>query len=94
MASWLEELDGFGKGLLGAVGSGAAERIKSELADKPSKSDQPETQIPVTIQRPLDGPASKSAPNSGGFMAAVDRYKYALGGVAVLGVLLMIRGRQ
>ena len=48
----------------------------------------------MTIQRPLDGPTSKSPPQGGGFMEAVDRYKYAIGGVAVLGVLLMIRGRK
>ncbi|MCC4269873.1 hypothetical protein LL254_04070 [Marinobacter nauticus] len=97
MASWLEELENAAGSIIGAVGSGAASKIESELAGKPPKSDQPETQIETTIQRPLDGPGSKSQPAPTAMTAFNDawsQYKWVIGGALAFTAFMAWRGSR
>ena len=89
MANWLEELEEFGTGILGAAKDGLAYKIKSELgAVAPNNpSDRPETQYNTTVQQPVDGPESTR-----GVSAAMDdvwaKYKWwVIGGLGVTAYL-------
>lgn len=89
MANWLEELEEFGTGILGAVRDGLSHKIKEELgaAAPYSPTDRPETQYDTHLQQPLDGPESTR-----GVGAAFDdvwaNYKWwVIGGLGVTAYL-------
>ncbi|MFL1484900.1 hypothetical protein [Marinobacter sp. LN3S78] len=89
MANWLEELEQFGTGILGATQEGLAARIKQELgaAAPANAADRPETQYDTTVQEPLDGPEQSQGVNR-----ALDdlwgRYKWwVVGGLGITAYL-------
>lgn len=89
MANWLEELEEFGTGLLGATQEGLAAKIKEELgvAAPYNPSDRPETQYDTTVEQPIDGPEATK-----GVSGAMDdlwaQYKWwVIGGLGITAYL-------
>lgn len=97
MAGWLESLENFGSGILGATQEGIAERIKSELnPDAPRNPvDRPETQYDTQITEPVDGPESHRP--VGGAGAAMrdtwNQYKWWIAGGLGVVAYMAIKGR-
>jgi hypothetical protein len=99
VASWLEQLEGAGSAILGAVADGAAVRIKDEITqEKPAEGagNRPEMQYSTDIQQPIDGPGSKQTINgaAGAFSNVWSQYKWWIaGGLGIVGYLAIKGGR-
>lgn len=88
MADWLEQLEDFGAGVLGATRDGVAAKIRDELgaAAPHNPSDRPETQYDTTVRQPIDGP--ESANRRDVFDDVWGRYKWwIVGGLGITAYL-------